>query len=317
MGKKAKITRFDDEDKDDIEQGHEEDLPDSRTETTVNQDEEDEGAPSNEGEKRKRKRKRSKPDEKAEIQAESGDAVSKPAKGNTIRGGSGEIVAQSAVPPGATAYTNATIYIEGIPYEATEADVRKFFQGCGTIKSLRLPTWQDTGRLRGYGHVEFDSDAAANKARELDGTYLLKRYIKIDTPKVPKVLINAATTAHSERPVGCKQVFVKNIPYDCSEEDIRESFKICGPIAEIRLARWGHTNQLKGFCYVSFKREDSAEIAVKKSGKLTIRSRPVLIDYETGAPKGGFKKYERPAGERDTSSKPAGAGGGVGFRKST
>ena len=63
------------------------------------------------------------------------------------------------------------------------------------------------------------------------------------------------------RPVGCKTIFVKNLPYDVTEADIKASFQVCGPIQHIRLATWAHTGSLKGFGYIEFKREDSAEIA--------------------------------------------------------
>jgi nucleolin len=69
-------------------------------------------------------------------------------------------------------------------------------------------------------------------------------------------------------------------------------FKVCGPITCVRLAVWGNTKQLKGFGYVDFKREDSAEIAVKKSGVLVLKGRPVIIDFETGAPKQSFRKLD-------------------------
>lgn len=64
-----------------------------------------------------------------------------------------------------------------------------------------------------------------------------------------------------------------------------------------------------GFCYVSFKREDSAEIAVKKTGKLQVKARPVLVDYETGQAKMGFKKNGGGGGS-------GAAAGGGGFKRS-
>ena len=68
---------------------------------------------------------------------------------------------------------------------------------------------------------------------------------------------------------------------------------MCGPVKDVRLARWGHTNALKGFCYVDFKREDSCDIAVKKSGVLNIKGRPLVIDFETGVAKQGYKAGKR------------------------
>jgi nucleolin len=68
-------------------------------------------------------------------------------------------------------YNNeCTVYAEGIPYTATEEDVQKFFEKCGTITSLRFPRFQDSGRARGYAHVEFSTKEAATNAIKLNGT---------------------------------------------------------------------------------------------------------------------------------------------------
>lgn len=42
-----------------------------------------------------------------------------------------------------------TVYVEGLPFTATEEDVIKFFSTCGTVRSVRLPRWHDSGKLRG------------------------------------------------------------------------------------------------------------------------------------------------------------------------
>lgn len=62
-----------------------------------------------------------------------------------------------------------TVYIEGLPYDATDADILSFFESCGQIQSVRLPKWHDSGRLRGYGHVQFMSTESVKKAMDLDG----------------------------------------------------------------------------------------------------------------------------------------------------
>ena len=228
-----------------------------------------------------RKRKRKRREKKKGDDADAG----KKAK-------SEETYYDNAPVPGSEAFANdRTIYIEGVPFKATERDVREFFAPAGgAILSCRLPTWHDSGNLRGYGHIEFDSVAACEKAIELDGSYLKDRYIKVERPRVPRILQQAARDkSEILRPAGCKSVFVKNIPYDTTEEDMREAFKVCGVIDGVRLAVWGHTNQLKGFGYVDFKKEESAEIAVKKTGAISIKGRVVLVDFETGKAKLSFK----------------------------
>lgn len=243
------------------------------------------------GESTKRKRKRSRKSDKKKSVGDAGDDD----EVGRASGGGGEEGLTVAEVPGSENFTNdRTVYIEGLPFEASEIDVRAFFKPAGgSITSCRLPTWHDSGRLRGYGHVEFDSAEACKSALDMDGSYMKKRFIKIERPRVPRVLQQAAMDKSSiVRPAGCKSVFVKNIPYDTTEEDIREAFKVCGVIDNVRLALWGHTNQLKGFGYVDFKREDSAEIAVKKTGSITMKGRALLIDFETGQAKMSFKKQK-------------------------
>jgi nucleolin len=60
--------------------------------------------------------------------------------------------------------------MEGLPFEATEETITAFFAKVGSLVGLRLPRWHDSGRLRGYGHVEFGSaDEASRAMAELNG----------------------------------------------------------------------------------------------------------------------------------------------------
>ena len=119
------------------------------------------------------------------------------------------------------------------------------------------------------------------------------RFIKVDKPLAPRAA--KKTKVDSEdviRPPGCKTIFIKNLPYDCTELELQDIFKIYGKISNIRLAKWGHTNQQKGFGYIDFNKEESAEIAVKKSGTINLRGRIIISDFETGAPKRSFRQSE-------------------------
>jgi len=190
-----------------------------------------------------------------------------------------------------------TVYIQGLPFSATDEEIHSFFEPCGEIISVRLPKWHDTGRIKGYGHVEFKDSRSAIAALDMSGQYIKDRYISVDRPQNPRAL--QSTTADPKiskeivksKPVGCRRIFIKNLPYDITEGEIRESFMVFGPINTVRLALWNHTGNLKGFGYIDFKREDSADIAVRKcsTGTVTVKGRVVAADYETKEPKGSFK----------------------------
>jgi len=58
---------------------------------------------------------------------------------------------------------NKSIFVSGIPYSTTEDDLRTIFEKCGTIKSMKIPKYQDTGRNLGYAHIIFKKTKEAQK----------------------------------------------------------------------------------------------------------------------------------------------------------
>lgn len=182
-----------------------------------------------------------------------------------------------------------TIYIQGLPFSCTEDDIKQFFKEItDDIQSIRLPKWHDSGKSKGYGHVEFKNAANATKALEFNGQYIQDRYVTIDRPQVPRLF--AEPHIPSTKPAGCRTIYIKNLPYEITESEISEQFKVYGPIQNIRLSSWNHTGKMKGFGYIDYKREDSAEIAVKKSGSIILQGRTIVVDFESNKPKLSFKK---------------------------
>ena len=69
-----------------------------------------------------------------------------------------------------------TVYMEGLPFDASEQSINEFFSSVGAPVGLRLPRWHDSGRLRGYGHVEFRTAEEASKAiKDLNGECIMSQ----------------------------------------------------------------------------------------------------------------------------------------------
>jgi hypothetical protein len=81
----------------------------------------------------------------------------------------------------------------------------------------------------------------------------------------------------------------------------------------VRLSRWGHTQKLKGFGYVQFKKGESAEAAVA-AGDIQVGDRNVLLDYDTGAPKAGFKTAQGQSWNKYSKTLEGSAGASRGGR---
>ena len=294
--KKKKLKKIvDDDDNNDNDDDNNNNITNNNDDDNVDVDNHDDSDKQNdddnEGDKDKRKRKRKR---KSKNNDNDNDDNNDDNTNNNNTNNSNNLndngIDEYKVVAGSESFNNdRTIYIEGLPFTATEKDITEFFKSVGKVLSIRLPKWHDSGKLRGYGHVEFPTSELATKALELDGTDMKNRYIKVQRPKTPRIFQSIKDKEKVQRPVGCQSVFVKNLPYDTNEDEVKEAFMVCGPVNSVRLAVWGHTQQLKGFGYIDFKREDSAEIAVKKSGTLSVKGRKVIIDFETGSQKASFK----------------------------
>ena len=85
-------------------------------------------------------------------------------------------------------------------------------------------------------------------------------------------------------------LFVKNLPYEITEEEIRNEFRSCGIITDIRMATNWITKKFKGFAYIDFKEGAGVKKAVKKYHKKKFRNRTLICDGVTSKMKKGYKK---------------------------
>ena len=191
-----------------------------------------------------------------------------------------------------------TVFVGGISYDATEEDLSDFFASCGKINSVRVPKYQDSGKPRGYAHIDFATEEGVKKAIAKNRERMMGRYLDI---KIANRRRSGGDFDVSEKPPGCTTIFIKNLPYDTNEKEVFESFQFCGKISEVRLVKWQHTNKLKGIGYVQFQKEESAEIAVKKRAEIQVGGRSVMIDFEGGKPKASYRDTEGRAYKKTNS----------------
>ncbi|MEI6379299.1 MAG: RNA-binding protein [Cyanobacteriota bacterium ELA615] len=73
-----------------------------------------------------------------------------------------------------------SVFVGNLPYEVSQDDLKDVFKEYGTVKSVRLPTDRETGKVRGFAFVEMSSDEEENKAiEELDGADWVGRTLKV------------------------------------------------------------------------------------------------------------------------------------------
>lgn len=73
-----------------------------------------------------------------------------------------------------------TIYVGNIPFNTSEEEVQEMFAKHGTVHSVKLISDRHTGRPRGFGFVEMDSEEADTAIEALNGTDMGGRSLRVN-----------------------------------------------------------------------------------------------------------------------------------------
>ncbi|KDN46542.1 hypothetical protein RSAG8_04195, partial [Rhizoctonia solani AG-8 WAC10335] len=111
-------------------------------------------------------------------------------------------------------------------------------------------------------------------------------------------------------------VFVGNVPYDMTEEQLTQVFSTVGPVAGFRLVFDRETGKAKGYGFCEFFDHESAASAVRNLHNTDVGGRSLRIDLADADPalEGKFTSRGEILGERDGhhGKAPRASGGGGG-----
>ena len=77
-----------------------------------------------------------------------------------------------------------SIYVGNLSFEATEADVTNVFKEYGEVIKVYLPSDRETGKMRGFGFVEMETENQESAAIDkLNGSEWMGRILKVNKAK--------------------------------------------------------------------------------------------------------------------------------------
>lgn len=80
-----------------------------------------------------------------------------------------------------------TIFVGNLSYQAAQEDLEEIFAEYGKVKKIVLPTDRETGRPRGFGFVDLETEADEEKAiKSLDGTDCMGRQLRVNKARPRK-----------------------------------------------------------------------------------------------------------------------------------
>ncbi|XP_069705771.1 probable RNA-binding protein 19 [Periplaneta americana] len=158
-----------------------------------------------------------------------------------------------------------TVKVKGLAYKAKKKDVKQFFHPLKP-KSIRLPP-----KNKGIAYVGFKSEKEMKQALNKHMTFLagkrilVTKYVQKDEYTFSKdtsrwssqeeSLKNEETIAESGR------IFVRNLAYTTTEEDIEQLFNKFGPVTEVIMPVDRNTRKAKGYAVVTFLVPENAASA--------------------------------------------------------
>ncbi|EXJ94868.1 hypothetical protein A1O1_03266 [Capronia coronata CBS 617.96] len=195
--------------------------------------------------------------------------------------------------------TGSTLYITNYPAAVDETWIRNLLRPYGEIINIRFPSLQRNKRRR-FCYVEFKLPREAQAATELDGREIegLNIVVKISNP--------AARQPRAEKKSDGRTIFVGQLPFKATTEDVQKVFSKFGDLENVRLPQDPkNSSRNKGVAFLTFARQEEAEAALAMDGqdlmqrKITVRAD---ADGSSRANRGSNKRSKSPSTQPDGAS---------------
>ena len=105
-----------------------------------------------------------------------------------------------------------------------------------------------------------------------------------------------------------KKLYIGNLSYDASEDDLKELFSAHGEIASVNIIKDKFTNNSKGFGFIEMEDDSAAEAAITELDGNEFQGRKLRVSEARAKTEGGGGR----GGRRDGGRGGYGGGGGRG-----
>mmetsp|Transcript_3808 Transcript_3808/g.8728 ORF Transcript_3808/g.8728 Transcript_3808/m.8728 type:complete len:621 (-) Transcript_3808:136-1998(-) len=149
------------------------------------------------------------------------------------------------------------IFIKNLDKSIDNKELHDTFAQFGNITSAKIMS-DGSGVSKGFGFVQFDSEEAATKAIEKVHGKLLRDKVVYVAPFVRR------SDRSADKDGKFCNIYVKNIPEETSEEDLKKLFEEVGETTSVAIMKDAETGKSKGFGFINYEDPDAAAKAVDK-----------------------------------------------------
>ncbi|XP_043968752.1 probable RNA-binding protein 19 [Gambusia affinis] len=222
--------------------------------------------------------------------------------------------------------TDFTVKLRGVPFNVKEQQIREFMTPLRPA-AIRIGR-NETGNRTGYVYVDLHSDEEVEKALKKNKDYIGGRYIEVfridssgakskrnkNDKEIDRNFTRKLKEDEEEEDVSeSGRLFIRNLPYTCTEEEMKELFAKYGPLSEMLFPIDNLTKRPKGFAFVTYMIPENAVVALAKLDGHIFQGRMLHVlpstvkkekseSSESGGPGSSSYKRQKDAKNKASSS---------------
>jgi RNA recognition motif-containing protein len=166
-----------------------------------------------------------------------------------------------------------TAYVVNLSYETTNAQLREAFSEYGNVEKVFMPMNRDTGKCKGIAFVTMSTREELDASiSNMDRTFMNERQVYVSEAK-----------PRGEAGSESIKLYIGNISYDTTEEDIKELFQSHGVVKDIYIPTDINSGMPRGFAFLTMSK-DEAEKAMEAADGMEFMGR--TIEVKVSLPRG-------------------------------
>ncbi|XAR61910.1 hypothetical protein NMG60_11016459 [Bertholletia excelsa] len=179
------------------------------------------------------------------------------------------------VPNGAAAaaagnqFVSTSLYVGDLDLTVTDSQLYDLFNNVGQVVSVRVCRDLSTRRSLGYGYVNYNNPQDASRAMEL---------LNFTPVNGKSIRIMHSHRDPSLRKSGTANIFIKNLDKSIDNKALHDTFSSFGAILSCKIAT-DPSGQSKGYGFVQFDNEASAQSAIDKLNGMLINDKQVYVGH--------------------------------------
>lgn len=184
-----------------------------------------------------------------------------------------------------------TIFVGNLPFDTTETSVKGLFDPLGKVELVSLPRRRGSNQPRGFAFVDMSTEEEMDAAiSALDGQKFGGRILRV-SQSVPKDEVEKQPRAEKpELPDGYKKIYMGNIPFECTREEVFEFYSEYGEVSEVYVPVDPVSGNGRGFAFVTMKEED-ADKAIEATNGQEFGGRKLVVSVPLPPGKKAPQRY--------------------------